>query len=649
MKKIKQREILTNLDDFNNKVINKISSVFNDVEWLNNDGYMNIDKIFFMLDLYYGDRYINFDNQEIFLKKLIFKLSDLLPDIYYKQQLFLQDKLAEFLRDYKNRCIKYVDDGSTQKDSKNRNNMGMSSASVNRIITDPLELQDIPLTQASLNSMEFLENYNSKNERSNINFLSNLKNLWNSDFTLHVEEWLRHLTGLYYNLVDVYNCEDEEEKEYYIFRNNYAVPDVDYLCVENKDKLDQQLALINNNRDDINIIYSKLNDIKPIDTSNFAKLNENNIFTKFNTFARGITLDGYNYGAQSYITFDDDNTVTLQNDNYYLSLSFVPEQEWLIDNSIPVWKNVLNVIEPINNNVETINGEIETLNNDIEELGNQVNENTNQLQTLENELTTQIERINVDQTTQNNNISTNTTNINHCVKKNSENLITTNTMFVKSNNGTLSLLSMSLQAQKVISYDYIQEQGTFRNYVTHKITMKHQTKPIEDLFYLQFRNTGQGAYIFVENNKLSFVNNTVIDGVKSPTTNYQAANKVYVDDNVRTLNNQITTLNDNINLLTNKINNKILELNLSSRDYFSIVDKLNSGTNRMKIYQIDTTSLNININNVISVEYLTSDDKWINFTHKWSSETNLLLQFLRFGSQTDFNPTGTLKIKYLGE
>ena len=161
----------------------------------------------------------------------------------------------------------------------------------------------------------------------------------------------------------------------------------------------------------------------------------------------------------------------------------------------------------VDSKVDTINSEITTINNGVNDLTTKVETNTNSINTINN----------------------NTPNY---VVKNATNTITTDNFLNKSNNGSLSLVKMNWRAQKTLSYDYIQDSGSFRNYITHKITLKHLNNPISTLFVLETRNTNQGVFIGCENNLLTFMNGTTINNVATPTSDNQCANKAYVDSQI---------------------------------------------------------------------------------------------------------------------
>lgn len=561
----KQSQIINNVEQFNNLIIQPIKDVFGDVEWLKDDGLMNFNKIFFMLDLYYGDRYIGFDNDEIFIKKLKFKLSDLLPDLYYKQQLFLQENLASFLKDYKNRAIKYVDEGTSAKDSKNRSNTGNSSAPVNKIITDPMELSDIPLTQATLNSMEFLENYNTKNERTSINFLNNIKSNWNTDFTLHIEEWLNHLKGLYANIIIDY-VDEENEPKYYRFMNGYNVYEVDYLGTENKNRLDQQLSLINKNIDNINIIngnfnnyYTKLeteqeieeaiSQISQPDLSEYAKKNEPNVFSQRNSF-NDIYIQGI-----AGIYFDNDNTAKMTFDNESLNFSYITDNINLKDNSIVLFKQMKEYV--LNNSPQP--------------------------------------------------------DLSNVLLKNQTNTITTDKLLTTTNQNNTIFESIN-NIEKKMYFDFIQQKGGYRNWNHLIFRAKLGTNDYENILDVYSKDVGSGLWLNVGNNKINFDSETLIGGVATPVGNNDVANKKYVDTQIANIPQP-----QEINLVENvetaipnyKINNKQVYQKYCTSDdevkaIFSIADYMtmwglvSKGSNYMKncpwyynsseVYMIDEQS-----------------------------------------------------------
>lgn len=94
------------------------------------------------------------------------------------------------------------------------------------------------------------------------------------------------------------------------------------------------------------------------------------------------------------------------------------------------------------------------------------------------------------------------------------------------------IATMKHQSQKDFFINFIQDTQGFRNYCNFNIRHRYGNQTdaqYTNLFQIQFRDTGTGAFITCENNKLTFGNATTIDGIATPTANNHAANKQYVD------------------------------------------------------------------------------------------------------------------------
>lgn len=94
------------------------------------------------------------------------------------------------------------------------------------------------------------------------------------------------------------------------------------------------------------------------------------------------------------------------------------------------------------------------------------------------------------------------------------------------------IATMKHQSQKDFFINFIQDSAGFRNYsnlnIRHRYGNQNDSQYVT-LFQLQFRDTGTGAFIACEGNKLSFINETSIINVANPTANNHVANKAYVD------------------------------------------------------------------------------------------------------------------------
>ena len=130
-------DILPTLQDFQNNVITQLTNMFNGVEWLNDTtSYTKQETIYKLLILKYGDRQIRYDDENIFLNRLVFDLADFLPDIYAKQQVFIKNKLNEVLSDNKNRAVVIDNTSTNTRNTDNNTKFGNSAAPLNLVISN---------------------------------------------------------------------------------------------------------------------------------------------------------------------------------------------------------------------------------------------------------------------------------------------------------------------------------------------------------------------------------------------------------------------------------------------------------------------------------------------------------------------------------
>ena len=260
---MKFNEIYKNFNDFENKTLNILNDLFPNAEWLNNkNSFIKLNKLYQLLDLNFGDRIIRYDNEKIFLKKFNLDLSDILPDLYAKQQVFFKNELGQFLKESKNRGIKFISNASSERNNINKSKQASSFTPVNKIITDPNELQTLPVSSANLNNLEVLENINNENETSNINFIDNLTKSLNTNFSLRLKEFFNMLNKHFSFLPNSKNEIINNDPKNWIFKNGYEVKKVDYLGLENKEGINNLNNLININKDKININSGEINKLK---------------------------------------------------------------------------------------------------------------------------------------------------------------------------------------------------------------------------------------------------------------------------------------------------------------------------------------------------------------------------------------------------
>lgn len=257
---MKLNQIFTNFQDFKTKSIDYLMSVFGTPDWLNESlSLLDFNKLFFTFNSYYGDRTISYNNETIFLTKFNFILADKLPDLFYKQQMFLQDKLYEFLRDGKNRAIIVDYESSGNRNNSSSSNNGDSQTPVNLVVDNVEQLSQIPLTSASLSSLRGVENYNNKNTEHRYNLLSNIRVLLDTNFSLSLSNFMKYFNGLFTSVI-VNDSERECSDEHCcVFKNGYYVSEVDYLGVDNQQAIQHQNNKIESNTTSINNINGKLN------------------------------------------------------------------------------------------------------------------------------------------------------------------------------------------------------------------------------------------------------------------------------------------------------------------------------------------------------------------------------------------------------
>ena len=237
-------DILPTLQTFQDNVINQLTNMFNGVEWLNDTtSYTKQETIYKLLMLKYGDRQIRYDDENIFLNRLVFDLADFLPDIYAKQQVFIKNKLNEFLSDNKNRAVIIDNTSSNNRNTDNNTKFGNSSSPLNLVISNANEITNAPITSLNLSNVKLLENYNGTNQQVNYNFVNDLIKTLNNDYSLRLNEFMELLGKHFISVVGSYYRSQNDiqtvKDEPYRFNNGYLVNEVDYLCSDNKEEINR--------------------------------------------------------------------------------------------------------------------------------------------------------------------------------------------------------------------------------------------------------------------------------------------------------------------------------------------------------------------------------------------------------------------------
>lgn len=397
-------EVLPTLQSFKDNVIIPLTNMFNGAEWLNDaTSYTKQETIYRLLILKYGDRQIRYDDTNIFLNRLVFDLADLLPDIYAKQQVFIKNKLNEFLSDNKNRAIIIDNETTNTRDSDSNSKLGNSSSPLNLVIDSAEQIQQAPITSSNLSNVKLVENYNGNNQQVNYNFVNDLVKTLNANYSLRLNEFMELLGKHFVNVVGSFyrpkQCNNETIKnELYRFNNGYLVNEVDYLGATNKQEIDR-----------FNVKLEDLN---------------NQVATKQNQL-----IAGDNITIENNVISASGNGSNVDLSNYYTKQE-VNEKCRLLDNKIfNNYSDIQGLTVKFNEyynkqEVDTQQQQQDTLitknKQDIQDLwtelvrtNNVINENATNI-TIN---TTSIERIEEEQKTQNQNISNNRNDINNLNNK----------------------------------------------------------------------------------------------------------------------------------------------------------------------------------------------------------------------------------------
>lgn len=112
---------------------------------------------------------------------------------------------------------------------------------------------------------------------------------------------------------------------------------------------------------------------------------------------------------------------------------------------------------------------------------------------------------------------------------------------------TATLAEIIDQGQKTLTLaKFYQRKAGFRNYTNIDWTVQNGSNATPTrIMRLQSQDTNSGVMCTVENNTWTFTNNTIVNGIATPTTANQAANKSYVDNAITnmTLPNTVVTTN----------------------------------------------------------------------------------------------------------
>lgn len=262
--------IFPNYDTFKSDVIDKLNLLFPNVEWLNEqNSYMSFQTLYGLLNLYYGDRDIRYDNSQTFINKFTFDLADVLPDIYAKQQVFINNELKTYLSSAHNRAIK-IQGGTTSNRQQNNNSKAANSTTpANIVITNANELDRLPITSANLSDITLIDNINSSNEQTNFKYIDDLIKNLTSDYSLRLKEFM-NLIKNHFTFIDTSNIQQPCDGLYKgtRFRNGYYVSNVDYLCLENQEQIKLTNGKVQTNTTNIEKLQSSIGSLPDFDALN---------------------------------------------------------------------------------------------------------------------------------------------------------------------------------------------------------------------------------------------------------------------------------------------------------------------------------------------------------------------------------------------
>ena len=488
-------DILPTLQTFQDSVISQLTNMFNGVEWLNDTtSYTKQETIYKLLMLKYGDRQIRYDDENIFLNRLVFDLADFLPDIYAKQQVFIKNKLNEFLSDNKNRAVIIDNTSTNSRNTDNNTKFGNSSSPLNLVISNANEITNAPITSLNLSNVKLLENYNGNNQQVNYNFVNDLIKTLNNDYSLRLNEFMdllgKHFIsvvgGYYRNTNDIQTVKDEP----YRFNNGYLVNEVDYLCSDNKEEINR-----------FNEKLGRLND---------------QVATKQNQLTAGSNISINNNVISANIPQTDLSNYLQKNDNLQIVNAFVDfygnivaKNNGYVDNvdtnarTSMINKEYLEQqLSPINTNLATNTTSISNLDNKVNVNTSNITSNTNNINALQNKINNEVVKL-----TENQTISGTKTFNNQIVAN--EGLTT---------GATKSITSSNLELGVGGNTGYITPEDS-----TNKV-LKFGGRSGRGRFDLDLELTSQ------------------LKGIKDPTANYHAVNKNYLDNSINNLRTQVVLL-----------------------------------------------------------------------------------------------------------
>lgn len=409
---MKLNNIFPNYDTFKSDVIDKLNLLFPNVEWLNEqNSYMSFQTLYGLLSLYYGDRDIRYDNAQTFINKFTFDLADVLPDIYAKQQVFINNELKTYLSSAQNRAIR-IQGGTTSNRQQNNNSKAANSTTpANIVITNASELDKLPITSANLSDITLIDNINSSNEQTNFKYIDDLIKNLTSDYSLRLKEFM-NLIKNHFTFIDTSNVQKECDGLYEgtRFRNGYYVSNVDYLAIENQEQIKLTNGKVQNNTINIEKLQSAIGSIPDFDniidtinknTNDITKINNEQVTQNNNIKTNTTNITNNTKLINEVIEELNNSTLINYKGEWVAGTTAKLGEVWSFNNELWLCKVQQTTTTPIEGDAWDMlsspeidlsnyytkteidqqqtqqNNEIDTIRNNQEELGNTVNENSN--------------------------------------------------------------------------------------------------------------------------------------------------------------------------------------------------------------------------------------------------------------------------------
>lgn len=336
---MKLNNIFPNYETFKSDVIDKLILLFPNVEWLDEqNSYMSFQTLYGLLILYYGDRDIRYDNSQTFINKFTFDLADILPDIYAKQQVFINNELKTFLSSARNRAIKIQGSTTNNRQQNNSSKAANSTTPTNMVITTTAELNNLPITSANLSDITLIDNINTSNEQTNFKFIDDLIKNLTSDYSLRLKEFM-NLIKNHFTFIDTSDIKKECDSLYdgTRFRNGYYVSSVDYLGLENQEQI-----ILTNNKVQTNII-----EIEKLQ-SNLGSLKDYYKKYQIDSIVQQINIK---YNALNVKVSQNETDILQLNDNQAELWAYL-ENQYLVDHDLT---NMYELRKTVTNNTTEIN------------------------------------------------------------------------------------------------------------------------------------------------------------------------------------------------------------------------------------------------------------------------------------------------------